>query len=69
MNTITLINPLKCRLNVVFFLQELLPETNRDAYPPHYACGLCNVAAAPADRDQFGPNFLMNYSSITVAKG
>ena len=33
------------------YVEELMPETNRDAYPPHYACGLCNVAAAPATRD------------------
>ena len=33
------------------YVEELMPETNRDAYPPHYACGLCNVAAAPATRE------------------
>ena len=34
------------------YVEELMPETNRDSYPPHYACGLCNVAAAPASRDR-----------------
>ena len=33
------------------YVEELMPETNRDSYPPHYACGLCNVAAAPASGD------------------
>jgi hypothetical protein len=32
----------------IHYVEELLPETNRDSYDPQYTCGLCNMSAAPA---------------------